>query len=154
MRHRLGIGIVALALTALLTGPSFAAGDDQTPDATLRMTEGSVAVGIGWSWGRGEVSYKGKTYHFKIEGLSVAEVGMTNATATGNVYNLKSLDDFAGGYASAGHRGNGGQGRRRLVAAQRQGCRDQPEERDQGREHQGGRRGPQDQARKVTTRLR
>ena len=109
MRHRLGIGIVALALMALLTGPSFAAGDE-TPDATLKMTEGSVAVGIGWSWGRGELSYKGKTYHFKIEGLSVAEVGMTNATATGNVYNLKSLDDFAGGYASAGTEGTAGKG--------------------------------------------
>ena len=109
MRHRLGIGIMALALMALLTGPSFAAGDE-TPDATLRMTEGSVAVGIGWSWGRGELNYKGKTYHFKIEGVSVAEVGMTNATATGNVYNLKSLDDFAGGYAAAGTEGTAGKG--------------------------------------------
>jgi len=110
MRHRLGIGIMALALVALLAGPSVAVGDDETPDATLKMSEGSVAVGIGWSWGRGELNYKGKMYHFKIEGVSVAEVGMTNATATGNVYNLKSLEDFAGGYAAAAAGGTAGKG--------------------------------------------
>jgi hypothetical protein len=109
MRHRLSIGIAALGLMALLASPSFA-GDDKKPDATLRMSEGSVAVGIGWSWGRGDLHYKGKTYHFKIEGVSVAEVGMTNATAKGNVYNLKSLDDFAGGYAAAGTEGTAGKG--------------------------------------------
>jgi hypothetical protein len=109
MRRRLSIGIAALGLMALLVSPSFAR-DDEKPDATLRMTEGSVAVGIGWSWGRGELSYKGKTYHFKIEGVSVAEVGATNAKATGNVYNLKSLDDFAGGYAAAGTEGTAGKG--------------------------------------------
>jgi hypothetical protein len=109
MRHRLSIGIAALGLMALLASPSFARDDDK-PDATRRMSEGSVAVGIGWSWGRGELSYKGKTYHFKIEGVSVAEVGMTNAKATGNVYNMKSLDDFAGGYAAAGTEGTAGKG--------------------------------------------
>jgi len=109
MRKRLSIGIAVLGLMALLTGPSFAR-DDEKPDATLQMTEGSVAVGIGWSWGRGELSYKGKTYKFKIEGVSVAEVGMTNAKATGSVYNLKSLDDFAGGYAAAGTEGTAGKG--------------------------------------------
>ena len=109
MRHRLSIGIAALGLVALLASPSFAT-DNKKPDATLRMSEGSVAVGIGWSWGRGELHYKGQTYHFKIEGVSVAEVGMTNAKATGNVYNLKSLDDFAGGYAAAGTEGTAGKG--------------------------------------------
>jgi hypothetical protein len=111
MRNRLSIGIavVGLMLMALLAGPAYAS-DDKTPDATVRLSEGSVAVGIGWSWGRGELSYKGKTYHFKIEGLSVAEVGVTKAEATGSVYNLKSTDDFAGVYAAAGAAGTAGKG--------------------------------------------
>jgi hypothetical protein len=109
MRKMLSIGIAVVGLMALLASPSFAR-DDEKPDATLRMSEGSVAVGIGWSWGRGELTYKGQTYKFKIEGVSVAEVGMTNAKATGNVYNLKSLDDFAGGYAAAGTAGTAGKG--------------------------------------------
>jgi len=72
------------------------------PDATLKLTEGSVAVGIGWSWGRGVLTYKGKTYPFKIEGLSVGEVGVTKAEATGNVFTLKNLEDFNGIYRAAG----------------------------------------------------
>ncbi len=35
---------------------------------------------------------------------------MTNATATGTVYNLKSVDDFAGGYAAAAAGGTAGKG--------------------------------------------
>jgi hypothetical protein len=109
MRYRLKLAITALGLTALLTAPSIAR-DDKTPDATIRISEGSVAVGIGWTWGRGDVNYKGKTYHFKIEGLSVAEVGVTKAEATGSVYNLKSVDDLNGVFAAAGTEGTAGKG--------------------------------------------
>ncbi len=94
---------------ALLAGTA-AANDEKTPDATLRLSEGSVAVGVGWSWGRGELSFQGRTYHFKIEGISVAEVGVTKAEATGNVYNLKNLDDFEGVYAAAAAEGTVGKG--------------------------------------------
>ena len=61
-----------------------------------------MAAGIGWSWGRGALHFQGKTYKFKVEGLSVGEVGVTKAKATGNVYGLKSLDDFDGVYGAAG----------------------------------------------------
>ena len=36
---------------------------------------GSVAVGIGYTWGGGDVKYKGKTYKIKIDGLSAGEIG-------------------------------------------------------------------------------
>ena len=61
-----------------------------------------MAAGIGWSWGHGTLHYKGKDYKFKIEGLTVGEVGMTTAKATGNVYDLKNLEDFDGVYGAAG----------------------------------------------------
>ncbi len=61
-----------------------------------------MAAGIGWSWGHGTLHYKGKDYRFKIEGLTVGEVGMTTAKATGNVYALKNLEDFDGVYGAAG----------------------------------------------------
>jgi len=109
MRHRLTVSIAALGLMALLTGPSMAK-EDKAPDATIRISEGSVAVGIGWSWGRGDLTYMGKTYHFKVEGLSVAEVGVTKAEASGSVYNLRSIDDFGGVYAAAGAGGTAGKG--------------------------------------------
>jgi hypothetical protein len=40
----------------------------EKPDATLSLTEGSVAVGIGFSWGKGTLSYKGKTFPVNVEG--------------------------------------------------------------------------------------
>jgi hypothetical protein len=94
---------------ALLTGSSLAK-DDKIPDATVRLSEGSAAAGIGWNWGRGEVSFQSQTYRFKVEGLSVAEVGITKAEAKGSVYNLKRIDDFAGVYAAASAEGTAGKG--------------------------------------------
>src|SRR5262245_2029391 len=72
------------------------------PAGPVTLTEGSVAVGIGWSWGKGVLTYKGKTYPFKVEGLSVGELGITKAQATGNVFTLKNLEDFSGIYRAAG----------------------------------------------------
>jgi hypothetical protein len=92
----------------LMGAPAIA--DDKMPDATVRLSEGSVAAGIGWSWGHGEISYQGKTYRIKIDGLSVAEVGITKAEATGTIYNLKDLADINGVYAAAGAEGTAGKG--------------------------------------------
>ena len=92
----IAVGGILLALTG-----SVLAQAPKKPDATVKLTEGSVAAGIGWSWGRGTLSYKGKTYKFKVEGLSVGEVGITKAQATGNVFSLKNLEDFSGIYRAA-----------------------------------------------------
>jgi len=101
---------LAILATLILSMGAPAVADDKAPDATIRLSEGSVAAGIGWSWGRGELSFQGKTYHVKIEGLTVAEVGITKAEATGNVYNLKSVGDLNGVYAAAGAEGTAGKG--------------------------------------------
>src|SRR5262245_58345481 len=94
--------IVFLAVILLLSvGTVAIAADKRTPDATVKLSEGSVAVRIGWSWGHGQLSFQGKTYKFKVEGLSVGEVGVTKAEATGNVYDLKKLEDFDGVYGAA-----------------------------------------------------
>jgi hypothetical protein len=109
MQRRFTVWLAVAATMALLLGaPALA--DDKTPDATIRLSEGSVAAGIGWSWGRGELSFQGKTYRVKIEGLAVAEVGITKAEATGNVYNLKNVEDLNGVYAAAGTEGTAGKG--------------------------------------------
>ena len=95
--------LIVTAVAVLLSLASFAsAADKKTPDGTVKLSEGTVAAGIGWSWGHGTLTYQGKTYKFKVEGLTVGEVGMTKAEATGNVYDLKSLDDFDGVYGAAG----------------------------------------------------
>jgi hypothetical protein len=109
--RRVLTGLMAVgSLVALLTGLALA--QAKKPDATLSLTEGSVAVGIGYSWGKGTLSYQGKTYPVKVEGLSVGEVGIQRATATGDVSNLKKLADFSGNYVAgaAGATVGGGAG--------------------------------------------
>jgi hypothetical protein len=109
MQRRWTVWLAVLGTVAFLLGAS-AIAEDKAPDATIRLSEGSVAAGIGWSWGRGEVSFQGKTYHVKIDGLSVAEVGITKAEATGKVYNLKNAEDLNGVYAAAGAGATAGKG--------------------------------------------
>ena len=105
MRH---MTVSALAC-ALLVGAAFAddpkstpaVNTDQQPDATINLTGGSVAAGIGWVWGQGELTYQGKKYPVKLSGVSVADVGAAHITATGNVYNMTTLKDFEGNYTAA-----------------------------------------------------
>ena len=69
---------------------------------TLTVTATSAALGVGWSWGKGSVTLlNGKQYHFKVSGLDVVAVGFKQATAVGNVYNLKNIKDFEGTYVAA-----------------------------------------------------
>jgi hypothetical protein len=109
--RRLVIGVLAVGgLVAALNGLAVAQGKET--DATLTLSEGSVAVGIGFSWGKGTLSYQGKTYRVKVEGLSVGEVGVTRATVKGDVSNLAKLEDFSGNYVavSGGATAAGGAG--------------------------------------------
>jgi len=46
--------------------------------------------------------YKGKEYPISVSGLSVGKVGFSGSSATGKVYNLKTLADFDGHYVGAG----------------------------------------------------
>jgi hypothetical protein len=91
------ITVVALALAL-----NVAQAEEKTPDATLKLSEGSVAAGIGFSWGSGTLAYKGKDYPVDVKGLSVGDVGITKIEATGKVFGLKNLDDFNGNYTAVG----------------------------------------------------
>jgi hypothetical protein len=93
---------VLLFILSLATGFTRAAGKEDKPDATLRMTGGSFAAGIGFSWGSGTLTYKGKDYPVSVNGLSVGKVGITGGSASGEVYNLKKLRDFIGHYNAGG----------------------------------------------------
>ena len=97
--RRFVMAVVAVgAVVAALAGVAAA----QAKNATLTLSEGSVAAGIGFNWGKGTLAYAGKTYRVKVEGLSVGEVGLTRATAKGTVSNLTKVDDFSGNYVAVG----------------------------------------------------
>jgi hypothetical protein len=75
---------------------------DNLPVATINFAGGSVAAGVGFSWGEGTLVFQGKTHHFKISGFNVGDVGVAKIDATGSVYNLTNMADFDGNYAAAG----------------------------------------------------
>src|SRR5262249_20007497 len=94
---------MGLVVTAALSLPlSSALAKASRPDATLQLNQGSVAAGIGFSWGGGTLTYQGKRYPVSVDGLTVGSVGISRATAAGSVYNLKKLEDFNGTYTAVG----------------------------------------------------
>ena len=95
---------VTMTACALLSGAALA--DDATslssgPDATVELSGGAVAAGIGYQWGHGDVVYQGQKHRFSLSGLSIVDVGASNISATGVVYNLKNLNDLNGNYVAA-----------------------------------------------------
>jgi hypothetical protein len=109
---RVTVCVLVLVLALVFSGSAFAAEkkSEKKPDATLKLSEGQVALGIGWSWGKGVLTYKGKKYPFKVEGISVGDVGVVDVEAEGKVYDLKKLEDFSGKYASAAAEATFGRG--------------------------------------------
>jgi hypothetical protein len=104
--------ISVVMIGSLLVLASWALTQEKKPSGTLRLSEGSVGVGIGFSWGGGVLTYEGKEYPFSMQGLSVADVGISRAEATGVVSNLTQLADFNGNYTAvtAGAAVGGGAG--------------------------------------------
>ena len=101
--------IVSLAATLLLSAAAVAADDAAPPVASgaipsgyVWYSGGSVAVGIGYTWGHGTFYYSKdqKQYPFKLSGVSVADVGAAGINAEGEVYNLTSPADLAGNYSA------------------------------------------------------
>src|SRR6185436_5660945 len=98
MRRVIGLATIA-ALSVCLT---VARAEEKKPDATLKLSAGSIAVGVGVNWGSGTLTYKGKEYPVDVKGLSVGDVGVSKIEASGKVYNLKKIEDFDGNYTALG----------------------------------------------------
>jgi hypothetical protein len=99
--HRTVLGLV---LAASLSVPLWAtaASAAEKPSGTVEFNGGSVAAGIGVSWGAGVLKFKGRSYAFKVNGLSVGAVGISQASASGEVFHLNKLEDFNGNYVTGG----------------------------------------------------
>jgi hypothetical protein len=78
-----------------------AAAEDAKPDATIDFSGSTVALGVGFTEAKGTLLYEGKSYPVQIQGVSVAQVGVSNITAAGEVYNVKQLQDINGIYTAA-----------------------------------------------------
>ncbi len=94
--------LVCLALFPLVGLSLPAAAAQGAPDATIAFSGDSIAVGVGYTWGKGTLTFHGKTYPFDISGLSVIDIGIERIDGAGTVYNLKRPADLAGTFVAAG----------------------------------------------------
>ena len=108
MRRLIMMTLCSITVFLLFTG--LAAAQDMQTDAYIELTEGQVAIGIGYSWGDGTLTYQGRKYPVTVHGFSVFDFGITKATAFGKVYGLKKLEDFNGNYTAATAEGTLGRG--------------------------------------------
>src|ERR1700721_153872 len=101
--------IFSLAAPLLLSAVAVAADDAAPPIASgaipsgyVWYSGGSVAIGIGYTWGHGTLYYSKdqKQYKFKLSGVSIADVGGAGINAEGEVYNLSSPADLSGDYTA------------------------------------------------------
>ena len=93
-RGLLVAGALGLIATAVAKPPP--------PSGTLAIATTSVAVGIGVHWGTGILTTHGQRYPFSVQGLEVGGVGVSKVQAVGQVYHLRTVDDFAGTYVAVG----------------------------------------------------
>jgi len=98
---RLAAVVVVATASLLSIGHAVAVAQEKAPDATFRYSGGAVGIGVGGSWGQGTLRFQGKDYSFRMRGVDLVNVGASKITASGDVHNLKSIDDFAGTYVAA-----------------------------------------------------
>ena len=67
-----------------------------TPSGTVTLTE---VVAVGMTGGTGSLTFKGRTYPFKVVGTVVGPGGASKVQARGEVYRLNRLSDFEGTYS-------------------------------------------------------
>ena len=102
--------ILSLFVMVLMSGVAAADSASSTPaiaegaipSAYVWLSGGSVAIGIGYTWGHGTLYYSKdqKQYKFKLSGVSVADVGGAGISAEGEVYNLANPADLSGSYSA------------------------------------------------------
>jgi hypothetical protein len=92
-------GLAALAMALLVAAPASAQPDD--PSARATFSGGAVAAGVGYTWGAGVLHFDGRSYRFRVRGLSVTDVGVNHIEGVGEVYNLQRAEDFEGNYVAA-----------------------------------------------------
>ncbi|MGE5305144.1 MAG: hypothetical protein ACM3TN_17680 [Alphaproteobacteria bacterium] len=91
--------------------PKYEKQEEKVPAGLVSLSFKSAGLVVGGASGEGVLSYNGRDYPFTIAGFNVGDVGVSSFQGAGKVYDLKSINDFAGNYAGseAGFAVGGGQ---------------------------------------------
>jgi len=86
--------MMTLAVTPL-------AAEDLVKAGTVDINQVQIAFIGSANLGGGTLHFNGQDYDFTIGGLGVGGIGASSIEASGEVYNLTSVSQFAGGYGQA-----------------------------------------------------
>lgn len=88
--------LVAAAVSARAQQPRR---PDPNPDAFVEIEQLRVGImAAGTAVGGGRLRSQGQEYSFSIRGLEFGKLRLASLSATGEVFNLRRLEDFAGHY--------------------------------------------------------
>ena len=106
LRRRDAAACLAVALCALAAPsadaqqrPRQAARPDPNPDGSIVIEQVRAGVfAVGASVGGGRLRFRGDEHSFSVRGLEFGTAGITTISASGEVFNLRRLEDFSGRY--------------------------------------------------------
>ncbi len=101
--RRMVYALVAVGALTLAPGAAWAAETTTADDTTGKVSieTMSIAAGLGYSWGKGVLEYRGQRYAFTVKSFSIIDVGVSKMFASGEVSNLKNVEDFEGTFMAA-----------------------------------------------------
>ena len=78
-------------------------GRDLVQAGTFEAVAKTVGVIIGARWGGGTLTLEnGETHEFSFKGGKLLDIGVSETSFTGTIYNLEKIDDFAGTFLGVG----------------------------------------------------
>ncbi len=100
IKRRVFLAHALMGLALLASGATLAEKTPaKQPSGTVSIDETQIAFIVGGSFGKGQLTFRGQTHDFKINGISAgANFGASKVSAVGEVYDLKKLADFPGTY--------------------------------------------------------
>jgi hypothetical protein len=90
---------LSLAAVAMLATPALAQPKTLGPSTgTVRIEQVQAGFVASGEVGGGTLRYRGKAYPITVGGLGVGTIGASRTVASGTVYGLRQVSDFAGAY--------------------------------------------------------
>lgn len=72
---------------------------DPNPDGSIVIEQVRVGIlAVGAAVGGGRLRFRGEEYSFSVRGLEFGSLGVATLSASGEVFNLRRIEDFPGRY--------------------------------------------------------
>ncbi len=84
------------AVAVMATAAPLAAATPMVRSGTITINEAQFGFLIGGNTGGGVLHFNGKSYPFKVGGISIGDIGGSKVRGFGTVYNLNTVADFSG----------------------------------------------------------